>query len=282
MSAMLLTACTGVALKAINTPSYWLSDLRRESNLHYGNKAHQRLDIYLPGDDIEARRQLIVFIYGGGWTTGARENYYFVADALTSAGYAVAIPDYIKYPGGEFPAFVQDVALSIAWLSANIERFAAIDDIIIMGHSAGAHTGALILTDPGYLAAHGLDARNISAFIGMAGPYGFTPKEEHYRNIFANLQDYTRMQPLHFANGDEPPMLLMHGSGDTTVLPANTRKFARKVNDLGGTAMTQFYDNKSHVSILLSLSRAFDQKGVILSDILNFLQAKLPQAPDAS
>lgn len=280
MSAILLTACTGVALKAINTPSCWLSDLRRESNLHYGNKAHQHLDLYLPGDDIKARRQLIVFIYGGGWTTGARENYYFVADALTAAGYAVAIPDYIKYPEGVFPAFVEDIALSIAWLSANIERFAAIDDIIIMGHSAGAHTGALILTDPGYLAAHGLDAGNIRAFIGLAGPYAFMPEKQHYKNVFANLQDYTRMQPLHFADGNEPPMLLMHGTGDTTVLPANTRKFARKVNNLGGTAVTQFYDDKSHVGILLALSRLFDQKDVVLSDILDFLQEKLTPPPD--
>lgn len=278
MSAMLLSACTGLALKAINAPSYWLSDLHVEENVPYGAMAHQQLDIYFPDDGVEDKRQLIVFIYGGGWTTGTKENYYFVADALTSAGYSVAIPDYIKYPTGEFPAFVEDIALSIAWLSANMDRFDAIENIIVMGHSAGAHTGALILSDPRYLAAHGLGAEGIRAFIGLAGPYGFTPKKEHYRNIFANLQDYTRMQPLHFADGDEPPMLLLHGTGDTTVLPVNTRKFSEKVNRLGGKAVTQFYDDKSHAGLLLSLSRVFDRQDVIIRDILAFLEAEPVQS----
>ena len=278
---LFLCACTDAALKAINTPSYFSAELELESNLSYGEEAHQKLDLYLPPQGVGTRDQLILFIYGGDWTSGSKENYYFVADALTSAGYVVAIPDYIKYPEGTFPAFVEDVAQSVHWLSRHIEQFADVDELILMGHSAGAHTGALLVTDPRYLAAHQLPAETIHAFVGLAGPYAYLPEDKKYRDIFGNLDDYSEMQPLHFVTGSEPPMLLLHGSRDTTVLPIHTRKFAEKVNARGGSASTRFYPKREHADMVLALSRFSDESNDVRTQILDFLQQKLPHIQDA-
>ena len=276
MLSMLLSACTNLALKAINTPSYLSAEIRVEKGLAYGDQAHQKLDLYLPPESVNSNRQLVIFVYGGDWTSGSREGYFFVADALTSAGYAVAIPDYIKYPEGVFPAFVQDIALAIDWLVSNAGRFTDIDTLILIGHSAGAHTAALLVTDQRYLAAHQLPADTIDAFVGMAGPYAYLPEEEKYRNIFGNMDDYSGMQPLHFVTGSEPPMLLLHGSRDKTVLPVHTRKFAEKVNALGGRAATRFYPEQGHATMVLALSRVSDQNNEIRSHILEFLRWELP------
>ena len=276
MFSSLLGACTNVALKAINTPSYLSADIEVEKDLVYGSQSHQKLDLYLPPESVSRNGKLVIFVYGGDWTSGARESYFFVADALTSEGYTVAIPDYIKYPNGVFPAFVQDIALAIDWLSSNIERFGEIDTLILMGHSAGAHTAALLVTDHRYLAAHKLPAGTIDAFVGMAGPYAYLPQEEKYRDIFGNLEDYSGMQPLHFVSGSEPPMLLLHGSQDKTVLPIHTRKFAEKVNALGGSAATRFYPQRSHAGMVLALSRISGQNNEIRSHILEFLQREPP------
>tara|TARA_R110000823_G_scaffold47903_16_gene121952 strand:- start:44776 stop:45630 length:855 start_codon:yes stop_codon:yes gene_type:complete len=279
MLAMLLNACTGFALNAINVPSRVHSEQSVTRDIAYGPGDHQTLDLYQPASGVHANRQLVIFIYGGGWTSGQKEHYYFVADALTRAGYSVAIPDYVKYPEAQFPAFVEDVALAVAWLSRNREQFGDVQELIIMGHSAGAHTGALLITDPEYLAAHQLAPADIAAFVGLAGPYGFTPKEEKYQNVFGNLDDYSQMQPLHFVNGNEPPMLLLHGNDDTTVLPVNTRKFSDKVNAKGGYAATRLYADRGHIDLLLALSRVVDREGEVRGDILEFLRRELP-APD--
>ncbi len=271
-----LTGCTNIALQAVNVPSYLMSDLRAERGITYGERADQKLDLYFPAETAPARRQMVVFIYGGAWTSGSRADYFFVADALTAAGYAVAIPDYIKYPRGEFPAFVDDVAQSIAWLSANVERYVEIDEFVLMGHSAGAHTAALLITDPSYLSKHNIDASQISAFVGLAGPYGFKPDTRKYQNIFANLGDYNQMRPLHFVTGNEPPMLLLHGSGDTTVLPVNTRKFAERVEAGGGAAHTQYYDDAGHIAPVLAMSRMPFANAQIREDILEFLARQSP------
>jgi acetyl esterase/lipase len=279
--SLLLTACTDAAFKALNALSYVLNSQKLEQNLAYGEKPYQKLDLYLPKDPSTATGQLIVFIYGGSWTSGAKERYYFVADALTSAGYAVAIPDYIKYPQGAFPSFVQDIALSIAWLTRHVSQYTTVNEFIIMGHSAGAHTGALLITDPKYLAAHQLKPNIIHAFVGLAGPYGFTPKGKQYRDVFTNLEDYRQMQPLYFATGHEPPMLLLHGNDDTTVLPVNTRRFAQKVNDHGGTAVTCFYDGRGHIDIMLAFSRIFGSENAIRTNVLDFLQRRAENRPES-
>ena len=272
MLATLLSACTSAALTAVNTPSWILSDHTVEKDLAYGRQDHQKLDLYLPDTPGPNSTTLVVFVYGGAWTAGTKEQYYFVADALTSAGYVVAIPDYIKYPNAVFPTFVEDIALSIAWLSGHVRQFTPVDNVVLMGHSSGAHTGALLLTNQQYFAAVDLDPDWINAFVGLAGPYGFTPKEDKYRAIFANLDNYQQMQPLHFATGREPPMLLLHGSKDTTVLPVNTRKFAEKVNAAGGAAQARYHAGQGHVAPVLALSRVYDADNAMRLEILEFLR----------
>jgi len=271
MLSTLISACTQVGLAAINTPSQLFSEQQVERDIAYGTAPHQTLDFYHPAEPNEDGK-LVVFVYGGAWTSGKKEEYYFVADSLTSAGYSVAVVDYIKYPEGVFPAFVEDVALSIAWLLGERKATIDFDELVLVGHSAGAHTGALLITDPKYLGAHSVQVSAISAFVGLSGPYGFQPKEKKYRDIFANLDDFKKMQPLNFVNGSEPPMLLIHGEDDTTVLPVNTRKFADKVNEMGGAATVQMYPGKSHVWPVLALSRAIDRDEILRSKILSYLQ----------
>jgi dipeptidyl aminopeptidase/acylaminoacyl peptidase len=108
----------------------------------------------------------------------------------------------------------------------------------------------------------------------LAGPYGFKPKDTKYRNVFANLDDYRMMQPLHFASGAEPPMLLLHGKNDTTVLPVNTRKFADKINQLGGDVQTKLYDERGHVGIILAFSRLYGTDDPVRSDVFDFLEGQ--------
>ena len=66
---------------------------------------------------------VVVFFYGGSWQSGRRQDYSFVAQALTSRGCVVVIPDYRLYPEANFPAFVEDGAAAFAWVHEHISRF---------------------------------------------------------------------------------------------------------------------------------------------------------------
>jgi acetyl esterase/lipase len=272
MSAM-LAACIDLGLRALSVPSTLLGDMRCECDLRYGDGAHQLLDLYHPetAPATGAERRLVVFVYGGDWTSGSKEGYAFVADALTADGFTVAIPDYAKYPEVVFPDFVTDIALAVSWLLGEGGRFERADEIILMGHSAGAHTGALLITDPRFLAAHDLSPQHIDRFVGLAGPYAYLPQNQRYRDIFGNLEDFRQMQPLYFLSGKEPPMLLLHGEADDTVLPLHTERFAARARALDVAVSTRFYPERGHASLVLALSRLQATDNAVRREILEYL-----------
>src|SRR3954469_11651312 len=81
----------------------------------YGPHPRQRLDLYRPLQT-SGKCRLVVFLYGGCWTTGTRRAYRFLAHVLGSRGFAVAIPDHRLFPEARFPDFLIDTASAIDWL----------------------------------------------------------------------------------------------------------------------------------------------------------------------
>ncbi len=111
MLPALLTACSGVDLlnATVATDSY-----RRTPNLPYGPDPRHKLDVYQPKTAV-AGAPLVVFFYGGSWSSGERGDYRFVGEALASRGIVTVIADYRLSPEHRYPAFVQDSAKAVAW-----------------------------------------------------------------------------------------------------------------------------------------------------------------------
>ncbi len=85
-----------------------------KTQLNYGNNPRQSLDLYIP--KTEQKKIPIIFVYGGAWREGNKQDYEFVAHALTGLGHIVIIPDYRLYPEAQFPEFVNDVANAISFV----------------------------------------------------------------------------------------------------------------------------------------------------------------------
>lgn len=277
----LLTACTADTLNFLTTGHGY----RLEKALAYGPEERQRLDLYIPDGAQDA--PLLFYLYGGSWRKGSRDDYKFLGAAFARKGYIVAVPDYRLYPDVQFPEFVEDAARAFAWLQPELPaRGGDPDRAVIMGHSAGAHIGALMTLDPSYLAAAGADAAQLDGFVGLAGPYGFNPLDyESTAPVFAPAADRVdSARPVAFADGTAPPLLLLHGTGDTTVLPVNTRQLAEAVRAAGGEAEAVLYDGIGHVRIVAPVSgllRWLDPP--VFTDVLTFLRTVAPvsdQVPD--
>ena len=57
-------------------------------NLEYGVLERQKLDLYIPRR--VARAPLVIFVHGGYWHGGSKDEYTFLAEALNLEGFAVA------------------------------------------------------------------------------------------------------------------------------------------------------------------------------------------------
>lgn len=263
--SMILIACSASAplnlLSAVGTDN----EVR---TISYGADIRQKLDLYTPATSV-AGSPIVLFIYGGSWQSGDRSDYRFVGDALAKAGITAAIADYRVYPQVSFPGFVEDAAKAFATLR---KQTGSATPIFVMGHSAGAQIAALLAFDPKYLTREGLDkCRDVAGLIGLAGPYDFLPLP--YPGLAPIFPEETRQQsqPIAFADGRNPPSLLLHGSADTVVEPIDTSILAEKLVTAGNRTTEILYEGVTHAEILGALSPVLAGAAPTKSDIMKFI-----------
>jgi acetyl esterase/lipase len=245
-----------------------------EPTISYGEDPRQKLDILTPKDDGGvATRPVVIFLYGGGWTSGAREDYRFAGAALVKLGYVAVIPDYRLYPQVKFPDFMTDAARALAWVRANIYRYGGDPQkVFVMGHSAGAHMAALLALDPTYTRAADLPDNAIKGVIGLAGPYAMVPSQvESVREVFAGSVDEESARAVHFANTAAPPMLLLYGLDDDTVARQNAPQLADILRRAGRDVTLREYPDIGHAGMALALSPFFSRRAPVLEDIQAFV-----------
>jgi acetyl esterase/lipase len=264
--------CTRSTLLAVNTLARF-DDYSVIEDVAYGEHALNCLDIYLPVTK-QASRATVVFFYGGCWggcETITKENYRFVAQALTAHGYTVVIADYRRYPEVKFDRIMADVSRSVEWVRAHIAEYGGNSEkIFLMGHSAGAHLAAMLTFNKDYLPPE--TYQSIKGFVGLAGPYDFLPFTDSYqKEVFGPEKNYPASQPVNFVQGTEPPVLLLYGNNDVTVKPVNIESLTRKVREAGGCVETHVYGDLDHVELLGALSLPLQNSEPVLADIIRFL-----------
>ena len=249
-----LAGCSPVGLLNTFVPQ---GELERHAGIPYGAAPRQRLDVYLPRRAAASPPPpVIVFFYGGSWRGGSRDSYLFVAEALTSQGFVVVVPDYRVYPEVRYPGFVEDGAAAVAWTRREIARHGGDPSrIFLMGHSAGAHIAAMLAYDEEFLAREGLSRRDVAGLIGLAGPYDFLPlTDPKLQAVFSSEPALDRTQPIRYVRGGEPASLLVTGEGDTTVNPANTTRLAARLREVGSVVEERRFESLNHYTLLARLA----------------------------
>ncbi len=267
-AGLLLTACSPASVLNALAPGRLAA-----AGIAYGPDPRQRLDVYRPAGP--GPFPTMVFIYGGGWARGARGMYGFVGGAFAAHGILTIIPDYRLYPQVRWRGILADCAQAFAWARAHAGRFGGdAAPPALAGHSAGAYNAAMLTLDPGLLGAVGLSpARDVSRAIGLAGPYDFLPLDtERLRRIFGPGPATAVTQPISYVDGRNPPMLLLAGSADRTVRPANTVRLAARIRAAGGPVQERIYPGIDHVEIVGAIGRPLHGLAPTLHHCLDFLR----------
>lgn len=248
----------------------------------YGPGERHRLDLFEPSTQTDG--PIVLFIYGGAWTSGDRATYKFVGSALAARGLTAVVADYRLYPQVKFPDFVEDAARAYAW----VERYLAQTDgrrrpIFLMGHSAGAHIAALLAVDQRWIAEAAPGAKAPAGLIGLAGPYAFDPTTwDSTSAIFApvaNTPDCAR--PAHLVRRKGPPTLLLHGADDRTVGLFNMMEFADALRARGASVRTQVYPGIGHVGLISAIAKLLRWRASVLDDVVAFIEDQSRRAPKA-
>ena len=85
------------------------------AGIPFGDDPRLKLDVWTPLQRSSEPRPVVVFFYGGGWTSGERGDYGFVGRAFAARGFVTIVPDYRLVPQVRFPTFIEDGARAIRW-----------------------------------------------------------------------------------------------------------------------------------------------------------------------
>ncbi len=240
----------------------------------YDTTNQLKLDVYRSAST-SADAPVLIFIYGGSWRTGERAWYRFIGASLAAEGLIVVIPDYRKYPQVQFPAFVDDAAAAVRFSRDRAQDWGGDPDrLFIAGHSAGAHIALLLATDSEYLQKQAMRPRELTGAIGIAGPYDFAPIESRsLRAVFPDRSREASTQPIHFVDGDEPPILLLHGDADKRVWPRNSERLAARLRAHKVPVELVILPGVSHSGIMRALGETDAAAVPTRALLLDFIRA---------
>lgn len=257
-------------------------------NIAYGPHDREKLDVYQP--NTPGPHPVLIWVYGGSWSSGNKELYASVAQRLLSHNFVVVIPDYTLYSenqrqaSAENPiAFEQarEIANVFAWTRSTISQFGGDPDQIVWGgQSAGAQLTGLVTFDPQYLGTLGHTAQELCGWYGIAGPYDLNAQLAYERNVkhnqgellfavFGNKENMTAASPRTHARADAPMTLLIHGDADETVPLEIGVNFQAALETAGARSEFKIYPGAGHAGLLFDALA--QDKPRLVQDLVDFV-----------
>jgi acetyl esterase/lipase len=220
------------------------------------------LDLYLPALAGLGPVPVVIHVHGGGWRRGSRrhtlpalgENFYA---GLAARGIAVAAIDYRLSGEARYPAAVDDVRAAVAWARTSLHSYGtagsvflgagvAAGPVALWGDSAGGHLALLA-------ALTGTDVDGVVAWFPVTDLAGLDGDDPQSREALflgappAQVPDLAwEASPITHVHPEAPPVLLMHGDSDVMVPADQSIRFAKALNDAGGSAALELVPGASH------------------------------------
>lgn len=267
LSLVSLGGCGATMLNAMTSGSG-----SRATNVVFDDATGLKLDVYTP--DNARNAPVVIFYFGSRWQSGSRDEFEFVGNALASQGIVAVLPSYRFYPQVKYPGFVQDSAKAVAWVHRAIGNYGGDPNrIVVMGYSAGAYNAAMLALDDEFMKGVGGSRDWLRGMIGLAGPYDFLPlTQPDLRDLFGPPEQFDRTQPVVWADGRNPPLLLVHGENDNNIFVSNTRSLAQRVKNSGGPVTTLIYPELSHEMIIECFSSTYRNRADVLNNVVDFVR----------
>ena len=279
MVAVLLSACSPIG--TLNAVSAGGTKHAVTRDVSYGPLARQRLDIYRPSaSSPPAGWPLVVFFYGGSWSSGQRDDYAFVGAALADRGVVTLVADYRLYPEVRYPDFMKDSAKALSYGLDEAKRLGADPKrVFVMGHSAGGYNAAMLALDPRWLAATKHSPGQLAGWIGLSGPYDFLPSSDpELRSIFHHPDYPPGSQPIDHMRRGAPPTFLGAPPDDKVVsFQRSTLQLAEGLQKAGVPVTLKTYARANHATLLGAFAWPLRWAGNTLDDVLSFIATTPPR-----
>jgi acetyl esterase/lipase len=220
-----------------------------------GGNAILHCDVYEPKIAPSSPIPGVIFIHGGGWSTGSYKGGS-TKPFLAQHGYVAVSIEYRLSKQAPWPAQIEDCKLAVRWLRANAAKYHVNPDrIACWGGSAGGHLAACLGTMgdlPKFEGTGGYPgvSSKVQAVVDGSGPVDFvngseglkgsTPTQDApmlvtlFGGTFAEKRAvYKEGSPIVYVKAGDPPFLVLHGDHDQSVPYAQAEKMVAALKTAG-------------------------------------------------
>lgn len=254
---------------------------------------------YPPGEKAGKGRSAVVCIHGGGWV-GGKPDFFFPHCLYFSRRGAVAFSvQYRLVSARGVEAFdgvetcIADCKAAIAFIRSNADKYGIDPDkIAVLGDSAGGHLAACLATIKGVGEPSG--GAGVSAManasvcynpcIDMTLPlvmniFKITGTEKDGKTVYPDeaIVRAKKYSPIDYVAKGQPPVLVMHGSDDTTIPVEQAYRFTDVMKKAGNRCDLVVLEKQKHAFVIVGIGteetivRALKETDIFLGS-LGFLE----------
>ena len=196
-----------------------------------------QIDVYKK-KELQEKAPLLVFIHGGGWRSGKRQDYLVYLLDYAEKGYVTATISYRLKKDSIYPAAIEDVMDGIDFLFQHGETYGYdTSRVALIGGSAGAHLSML--------AGYGWEKpqkHKVKAVVDIYGPVDMTTpyaQTQFMVNDFIGHpysekpELYWEASPAKYLNKNLPPTLILQGTSDNLLPPSQSDTLHARLDRLG-------------------------------------------------
>jgi acetyl esterase/lipase len=214
-------------------------ELQRDVTYGKGDEVVLKMDIYRPRTLPREPLPVIVYVHGGGWSAGSKDQSADKLVPFVQRGYCGVSINYRLTPLVRFPEPLHDCKCAIRFLRAKAKDLHLDPDRIgVWGHSAGGHLVALLGTTAHVKEFEGSGgwqdySSRVQAVCAQAAPSDFfslleetklKKNEPDVKALFGGpIQEHKDLvqlaSPLTHLSKDSAPFLIVHGEADTSCPP---------------------------------------------------------------
>ncbi len=219
-----------------------------------------KMDAYLPKDRGARQSPTLLYIHGGAWITGDKDEGPFEQDLaeLITRGYAVFSINYRLAPFSQFPAQIEDCKCAVRSLRANAAKY-NLDArrIGVWGSSAGGHLAALLGTTGGISQLEGnggyaLASSAVQAVATYFGPADLTTSDWGFIDklgflvVFGTSGNWAKASPINYVTRGDAPFYVIGGDRDDRVDVRQQQMMHAKLQTVGVPSELLIVRNSDH------------------------------------
>ncbi|HEX8516332.1 MAG TPA: alpha/beta hydrolase [Bacteroidia bacterium] len=238
------------------------------------------LDVFSPKDK-RGKKDVFLFIHGGGWRNGNRSLYKFFGKRMARKNIVGVVISYPLSPKGNYKDMAAAAAQAIKWTKENISQYGGDPErIFISGHSAGGHIAALITVRQKYFESIGVkDPVKGVVLIDAAGldMKDYLLKQEarggkNYLGAFTtDHNEWTEASPIYHLNRNIPPMLIFTGGKTYPNIKDSNERFVKELSKYPVSVNYKVVGRKHHVPMIFQF---YNSRNPLYNEIIGFMKAQ--------